>query len=97
MEVGVLFNEYDEDAWHLEEALGGEGFESALNAPYSGKPPESLIYAAQRHGQALGVKYLELEIRQDLIDSEVKAQAVGKRIARALQVYLELSSPRGEA
>lgn len=92
MEVGVLFNEHDEDAWHMQEALSAQGFESALNAPYSGKPPEALIYAAQRHGQTLGVKYLELEIRQDLIDTKDKARDVGDRIANALERYLELTT-----
>lgn len=87
MEIGVLFNEYDEDAWHLESALSDAGFESALNAPYSGKPPDRLIYSAERHGTAHGVKYLELEIRQDLIDSADKAREVAGRIATALDVF----------
>lgn len=88
MEVGVLFDEHDESAEYLHQCLRSEGFKSALNAPYSGKPPASLIYSAKRHGQVLGVKYLELEIRQDLIDSSDKAQEVADRIARALKAYL---------
>jgi predicted N-formylglutamate amidohydrolase len=87
MEIGVLFNDHDEDAWHLESALSDAGFESALNAPYSGKPPDRLIYAAERHGTEHGIKYLELEIRQDLIDTPATAQAVAGRIATALDVF----------
>ncbi len=87
MEVGVLFDDYDEDAWHVQEALIREGFDCALNAPYSGKGPEGLIYSAQRHGRALGVKYLELEIRQDLIDTDAKATEVAARLARGLESF----------
>lgn len=86
MEVGVLFDAFDEDAWILENALADQGFESALNAPYSGRPPDNLIYSAKRHGEAHGIEYLELEIRQDLLDTEAKARAVAERIATALQV-----------
>ncbi|MDJ0868828.1 MAG: N-formylglutamate amidohydrolase [Myxococcota bacterium] len=85
MEIGVLFDAYDEHAWRLEGALAEQGFETVLNAPYSGF--DGLIYAAQRHGRAHDLVYLELEVRQDLIDTPAKAGAVGKRIAEALAVY----------
>lgn len=88
MEVGVLFDDFDEDAWRLESALAEQGFESALNAPYSGRGPGALIYSANRHGRSLGVKYLELEVRQDLIETPAKAHAVAQRLARALEVFL---------
>lgn len=93
MEVGVLFNEHDERAALLGAAFGAEGFRVALNEPYSGKPPERLIYAAQRHGEAMGIPYLELEIRQDLIDSPAKAERVGARVARALADYIHRATP----
>ena len=82
MEVGVLFDAHDEHAWRLEGALAAEGFEVALNAPYSGK--EGLIYSARRHGRAHDLVYLELEVRQDLIDCAEKVGGVAERIARAL-------------
>jgi predicted N-formylglutamate amidohydrolase len=82
MEVGVLFDAHDEHAWRLEGALAAEGFAAVLNAPYSGK--DGLIYSARRHGRAHGLVYLELEVRQDLIDAPGKASAVAARIARAL-------------
>lgn len=84
MEIGVLFDEFDDRAAALAERLTAQGFEVALNAPYSGKPPQGLIYSAQVHGRAHGVEYLELEIRQDLIDAPERARAVAKRIAAAL-------------
>lgn len=85
MEVGVLFDVHHEPAWRLEGALAEQGFESALNAPYSGL--DGLIYSAQRHGRAHDLPYLELEVRQDLIDTAHKAWKVAKRIAAALRVY----------
>jgi len=85
MEVGVLFDAHDLHAWRLEGALAEQGFEVALNAPYSGA--DGLIYAAQRHGRAHQLVYLELEVRQDLIDSAEGARTVGSRIARALASF----------
>jgi len=87
MEIGVLFDDFDEDAFHVESALAEEGFVTALNAPYSGKGPDGLIYAARHHGRNHHVKYLELEIRQDLIDTEAKARDVALRIARGLEPF----------
>ena len=85
MEVGVLFDAFDEQAWRLEGALAAEGFAVALNAPYSGR--DGLIYSARRHGRAHGLVYLELEVRQDLIDSPAKAERIAARIARALRAF----------
>ncbi len=85
MEVGVLFDAHDEHAWRLEGALAQEGFEVALNAPYSGR--DGLIYSARRHGRAHDLVYLELEVRQDLIDTPPKAARVGARVARALDSF----------
>jgi predicted N-formylglutamate amidohydrolase len=85
MQVGVLFDAFDEHAWRLEGALAAEGFAAALNAPYSGK--DGLIYSARRHGRAHGLVYLELEVRQDLVDTPAKARGVADRIARALEVF----------
>ena len=77
MEVGVLFDVYHELAWRLEGALAEQGFAAVLNAPYSGL--DGLIYSAQRHGRSHGLAYLEMEVRQDLIDTPVKAQEVASR------------------
>jgi predicted N-formylglutamate amidohydrolase len=85
MELGVLFDDHDEIAWRLEGAFDVEGFVTAMNAPYSGK--EGLIFSAQRHGLQNDIVYLEIEVRNDLIDTPEKAEAVAARIARALEVY----------
>jgi len=91
MEVGVLFDVHDEHARCLEGALAEQGFETALNAPYSGR--DGLIYSALRHGTAHDLVYLELEVRQDLIDTPVKALATGRRIAKALACYAPNAQP----
>jgi len=85
MEVGILFDAWDELAFQLQGALGEQGFETALNAPYSAH--DGLIHSAQRHGSTHGVIYLELEVRQDLIDTREKADGVAKRVGVALEVY----------
>jgi predicted N-formylglutamate amidohydrolase len=89
--AGVLFDAHDEHAWRLEGALAEQGFETVLNAPYSGR--DGLIYSAQRHGRAHDIVYLELEVRQDLIDPRAKALATGRRIAQALAYYAPRSQP----
>jgi predicted N-formylglutamate amidohydrolase len=91
MEVGVLFDAHEEHAWRLEGALAEQGFETALNAPYSGR--DGLIHSAQRHGTAHDIVYLELEVRQDLIETRAKALAAGRRIAQALAHYAPHSRP----
>ena len=48
---------------------------------------QTLIYAAQRHGRARDVVYLELEVRNDLIATPERARVIAPRIARALDVY----------
>ncbi len=82
MEAGVLFDQHDDLAQRLALALASAGLATALNEPYSGK--DGLIYSAARHGGEAGVPYLELEVRQDLIDTQPKAAAVAKRVQGAL-------------
>lgn len=82
LEIGVLFDAHEERARALARALAAQGFATEENVPYSGY--EGLIYAARRHGTSHGVPYLELEVRQDLIDSPAKARGVAARVAVAL-------------
>ena len=62
--------------------LRDQGFITALNEPYSGK--DGQIFSAQHHGHRHGVIYLELEIRQDLIDTPDKVTDVSSRLCDAL-------------
>jgi predicted N-formylglutamate amidohydrolase len=82
MELGVLFNDHEPVARRLAEAFQHEGFTTALNEPYSGL--DGMMFAAERHGRTHDVVHLELEVRQDLVDTAPRARAVGRRIAGAL-------------
>ena len=64
MELAVLFDRDDAMAEALAHRLTLEGFEVAMNEPYSGK--EGLIYSANRHATDQSRPALEIEIRQDL-------------------------------
>jgi predicted N-formylglutamate amidohydrolase len=82
MEIGVLFSDHEDLARRMAELLAAEGFRTALNEPYSGL--DGLAYAAQVHGRAHAVPFLELEIRQDLIATAEEAKAIAARVSRAL-------------
>ncbi len=92
LEVGVLFDHHDEFGETLATAIEGAGFDTRLNEPYTGKPPQGLIYSAGSHGASQDVPYLELEIRQDLLDTPDKAKAVAARLVDPLRT---LAASRG--
>lgn len=79
MEIGILYDSHEAVAVRLGKLFEADGFRTALNEPYSGR--EGMCFAAHRHGETHGVLYLELEVRQDLIDSVPKARLIGRRIA----------------
>lgn len=83
MEIGVLFHDGQDDyADHMADAFRAEGFSTALNEPYSGK--NNMIYSVRRHGLAHDIRHLELEIRNDLIDTPDKAADMAESVAAAL-------------
>lgn len=83
MEVGVLFDTWPDEARRLRDALCDEGLRAVLNEPYSGL--DGLMYSATRHGQGHGVRYLELEVRQDLLADRSGVSLVASQLVRALQ------------
>lgn len=82
MELGVLFDEHDDLAAEVARLLRQDGWQVALNEPYSGKA--GLAYAVHRHGKAHAVPYLEFEVRNDLI----RDPAGVARVARSLDFAL---------
>jgi predicted N-formylglutamate amidohydrolase len=82
MDVGVLASSHLEVGRRLQTELDRQGFETAFNQPYSAL--DGLIYAAERHGEAHGVVFLELELNQALICTPARATRVAGRIAGAL-------------
>ncbi len=83
VEAGVLYDAHDAHAEALVLALRNEGLRTEANEPYSGKA--GLIYSAARHGEAGNMPYFEIELRQDLIDTRVRADAVADRVHAALR------------
>ena len=83
MELGVLFNYEDALGLALNAHLAAAGYRTLANEPYSGYA--GLIHAARRHGRAHGIVYVELEVRQDLIETEAGARDVAMRLAPAIE------------
>ena len=88
VEIGVLFDRYDDLAEHACQTLATLGYTSKLNEPYSGLTGE-LMYAATRHGGQCQIPYLEFEVRQDLIGSEEKRARVAKALLKTLEALSE--------
>ncbi|HEU4958788.1 MAG TPA: N-formylglutamate amidohydrolase [Sphingomonas sp.] len=63
-EVGILYNEDDRAARIAIELLRAEGLETGDNQPYSGKLLNATL---NRHGEARGLPYVAIEVRNDLI------------------------------
>ena len=95
MEMGVLFDRFDPVAHRFAHHLRENGFVTALNEPYSGK--EGAIYSAGLHGCRHGVIYLELEIRQDIINTPEKVVDVANRLAKAIDVLKSRQGRRPES
>lgn len=83
VEIGILFDDFEEDAHQLAAALTASGFKTGLNVPYSGY--DGFIYSVKHHAEKAGAKYLELEVRQDLIADDGGQERVAKAVASALQ------------
>ena len=86
MQVGVLFDRYEDEAQTLCEGIRSQGFRAALNAPYSGRAGE-LMYGASHHGSRHGIPYLELEIRQDQLATAESITNVATRLILALETF----------
>jgi predicted N-formylglutamate amidohydrolase len=82
VEVGVLFNQYQDSAECLRNRLVDRGVVARLNEPYSGFADG--VYSIERHGRTLSKPYLEIEVRQDLISSESGQQEWGTLLAEVL-------------
>lgn len=63
-QIGVLYNEDDRAARIAIPAFAAAGVATGDNLPYSGKVLNATM---NRHGEANGIPYLGIEVRQDLI------------------------------
>ncbi len=87
MDIGVLYDRHEQPAQILIGALEKQGFVIGDNAPYSGK--DGMMFSIDQHGQQWKLSSLEIEIRQDHINTVEKAQMMGRRLADALEVMLK--------
>ena len=82
VEVGILFNAYEQSAERIARRLRREGVLARLNEPYSGFADG--VYSIERHGKALNRPYVELEVRQDLIGTEEGQRRWGALLSQIL-------------
>jgi predicted N-formylglutamate amidohydrolase len=83
MHAAVLYDKDPRFAHCLLEALRSEpGLIVGDNEPYSGR--HKIGYTAPQHGEARGIPHVEVELRQDLIESSAGQREWGSRMARAL-------------
>jgi predicted N-formylglutamate amidohydrolase len=66
-QIGILYNEDDRAARVALPLLDEAGVVTGDNLPYSGKVLNATM---NRHGEANGIAYLGIEVRQDLIDHD---------------------------
>jgi len=85
MDIGILFDEYEDLADTLKAALEQDDFFVAKNEPYSGK--FGLMYAAHRHGKKHKIKHLELEFNQAILCTDKRVDHVAEKMIRALTCF----------
>jgi predicted N-formylglutamate amidohydrolase len=86
MEIGVLYDDHEDEARALALAIEEQGFSVVENEPYSGK--SGMMASVQKHGRAHHVVHVEIEIRNDLLRVQSSASDVSVRLANALRAYL---------
>lgn len=98
-DCGVLWNEDGRLARPLIAALAREpGLRVGDNKPYTGRNAHG--YATHRHGDAHGLAYAVIEIRNDRVPDDAAAEAWAARLARVLDPLLaepSLYAPREPA
>lgn len=93
MELSVMYDEHERAGESLAAGLAHAGLITAVNKPYSGR--EGLMYSAHRHSQAHGCVALQIETRQDLIDTNARAQAMALKILSVIEGCCDDLSVKG--
>ena len=81
-DVGVLFDGFDDLAHDFARSITASGFTVRMNEPYSAL--DGLIFSARSHGRRHGVRYLEIEINNQLLRADGDARAVARRLVDAV-------------
>ena len=83
MDIGILFDRYEEIAIELKEQFEKQGFFTELNQPYSGK--FGLMYSVAQQGDNFQIPHLELEFNQAQICTPERVRHVAKQVFQALE------------
>jgi predicted N-formylglutamate amidohydrolase len=90
-QAAVLYNRDARLSKRLQASLEGEGFIVGDNEPY--RLTDETDYTIPIHGERRGLLHVEVEIRQDLIESDAGQRAWGALLARLLpQAYRALAT-----
>lgn len=68
---------------------------AAVNAPYSAS--DGVTYSLRKHGEARGLQSVMVEVRNDLIDTRVKAHNMADHLADTLAAAMARVAQRGGA
>ncbi len=92
LEVGVLFNREAELGRRFAQVIGEQGWQCALNEPYSGA--DGFAFSPELHGERHRRTWLELEIRQDIaVDETRRAQILAAIVAATRATLLPPAPP----
>lgn len=81
--VGIIFRRDAGLAASVADRLGGVmGLQVGLNVPY--RPEDGVYYTLERHAERLGLPSLMLEVRDDLLETQVARRSMAERLAVAV-------------
>ena len=83
MDVGLLFNSYEDIILKLDQEFQQQGFFTAQNEPYSGA--NGFMFSVYQQGKKYGIPHLVLEFNQSLLSTPERVKQVAKRTFSALQ------------
>lgn len=83
MDVGLLFNSYEDIVQKLDRGFQSQGYFTAQNEPYSGA--NGFMFSVYQQGEKHGIPHLELEYNQALLCTPERVKQVAHRTFAALQ------------
>ncbi len=83
MDIGILFNSFDEIVYPLKKELEHEGFFVEMNEPYSGR--FGLMYSVERQGLEFNIPHIELEFNQAQICTPDRIRRTAVKVFNALE------------
>ena len=89
-EVGILYNEDDRAARIALPLLAAAGIVTGDNQPYSGRVLNATM---NRHGEGRGIAYVNIEVRQDLIEDPAGVARWAERLAPVIAATRDALAP----